>query len=243
MMNYYFITGVSRGIGKALAEELLKNKTNYVIGLGRTSTIEHKQFEFISIDLRKLELVKSYKFIDIIDAESITLVNNSGMLGDVNHVGKVENQAIIDTFNLNSIAPAILMNSFANSYQDFEGKKLVVNISSGAGRHTIESWSSYCASKSALDMFAAVANEEQQKHYSGNAIKFLSVAPGIIDTKMQDEIRTVDKQRFSKVDTFINYKNENQLVNPVELALQLIELMSNSSQYTNPLLDIRELNL
>ena len=242
-MNYYFITGVSRGIGKALVEELLKNETNYVIGLGRTSTIEHEQYEFIAVDLLNLELVKSYKFINIIDAESITLVNNSGMLGDVHHVGSVESQAIIDTFNLNTIAPAVLMNNFASSYQNFKGKMLVLNISSGAGRHAIGSWSSYCASKSALDMFTAVASEEQGKHYSENAIQFLSIAPGIVDTKMQDEIRTFDKERFSEVAKFINYKKEKQLASPAELALQLINLMTNSSQYTNPLLDVRELNL
>jgi len=240
-MNYFFITGVSRGIGKALLEELLKEDSNYIIGLGQNSTLKHERFEFVKIDLRDLDNVKQYRFIDIIDAESVTLVNNSGMLGDVNRVGAIDNQAIIDTFKLNTIAPALLMNSFAQAYQNFSGKKLVLNISSGAGRHTIESWSSYCGSKSALDMFSSVAESEQQTAYGSNGIKFLSVAPGIVDTQMQTEIRAVDKDHFSRVDTFINYKKENMLTDPQRLAVQLVDLMKNSSKYQNPLLDVREL--
>ncbi|MDF1550664.1 MAG: SDR family NAD(P)-dependent oxidoreductase [Bacteroidales bacterium] len=240
-MHYYYITGVSRGIGKALVEELLKNENNYVIGIGRTNALKHERFEFIKLDLMKLDLVKEFRFIQIIDAQSITLVNNAGMLGNVNHVGKLDNQSIIDSFSLNTIAPAILMNNFALAYQQFDGKKLVLNISSGAGRHTIESWSCYCGSKSALDMYTAVAETEQAEFYKSNPVKFLSVAPGIIDTQMQNEIRAVDKSRFNKVDTFINYKEEGKLTNPKDLARQLIDLIDKSTSFNNPLLDIREL--
>lgn len=241
-MHYYYITGVSRGIGKALVDELLKNENNYVIGIGRTNELKHERFEFINLDLIKLDLVKEFKFIQIIDAESITLINNAGMLGDVNHVGKLDNQSIIDTYSLNAITPTILMNNFAMAYHQFPGKKLVLNISSGAGRHSIESWSTYCASKSALDMFTTVAESEQMSFYKNNSIKFLSVAPGIIDTKMQDEIRTVDKSRFDKVDTFINYKQEGKLTKPKDLALQLVDLINNSETFVAPLIDVRELS-
>ncbi|NJO89742.1 MAG: SDR family NAD(P)-dependent oxidoreductase [Chloroflexia bacterium] len=242
-MNYYFITGVSRGIGKALVEKLLKNENNYIIGLGRTSTIKHERFEFIEINLSNLELVKNHQFIQIIDAKSITLINNSGVLGYVDVVGNIENQSIIDTFNVNTIAPAILMNNFVNSYQNFKGKKMVLNVSSGAGRRAIDSWSSYCASKSALDMFTLVANQEQNNKYPGNGVKFISIAPGIVDTKMQDEIRELDESRFKDVNRFIGYKNESQLSDPGEVADKLVQLMENDHNYKETLLDIRDLNL
>ncbi len=242
-MDYYFITGVSRGIGKAIVEKLLKDENNYIIGLGRTSTIKHERFEFIEMDLGKLELVKNYQFIQIIDAKSITLINNSGMLGYVDVVGNIENQSIIETFNVNTIAPAILMNNFVNAYQNFKGKKLVLNVSSGAGRHAIDSWSSYCASKSALDMFTSVASQEQNNKYLENGIKFFSIAPGIVNTKMQDEIRELDESRFKDINRFINYKKENQLSDSEEVASKLIRLMENSDNYKDALLDIRELNL
>lgn len=240
-MNYYFITGVSRGIGKALAELLLKKQDTYVIGMGRTSAIKHERYEFVKIDLSNLDLVKNYQFIQIIDAESVTLLNNAGMLGDVNIVGQVKNQPIIDTFNLNAISPALLMNNFTKAYQNFSGKKMVMNISSGAGRHTVNSWSSYCATKAALDMFTSVANEEQKALKTENPVKFLAVAPGIVDTKMQEEIRAVDEAKFSDLKRFIKYKKENQLASPEEVAEKLILIMEHQDSYENPLLDIREL--
>jgi benzil reductase ((S)-benzoin forming) len=230
-------------LGKALVEELLKNENNYIVGLGRTSSIKHERFEFTKIDLSKLELVKNYQFIQIIDAESIILINNSGMLGYVDVVGNIENQSIIDTFNVNTIAPAILMNNFVNAYQSFKGKKLILNVSSGAGRHAIDSWSSYCASKAALDMFTSVANQEQKNKYQENNIKLISIAPGIVDTKMQDEIRGFDKSKFSEVNRFISYKKENQLTSPEEVAHKLIQLIGNSDNYKDTVLDIRNLEL
>lgn len=242
-MNYYFITGISRGIGKALVEELLKNQENYVIGFGRTNSLKHERFEFIEIDLTNVDLVKNYQFINIIDAESICLINNAGMLGDINVIGKTDNQSIIDVYNLNTITPALLINNFIKSYQSFEGKKVILNISSGAGRHTIDSWSAYCSSKSALDMFSKVGESEQNSQNHKNPVKFLSIAPGIVDTEMQREIRAVDKTNFKDIEKFINYKKENLLASPQEIALQLIKVIDKASEIKQILLDLRTLNL
>jgi len=44
ILNYYYITGTSRGIGKAFAEYLLEDPSNYVIGISREKTIEHPNY-------------------------------------------------------------------------------------------------------------------------------------------------------------------------------------------------------
>lgn len=242
-MNYYFISGTSRGIGKALAEELLKTENNYVIGFSRTNSIKHVHFEFIKIDLTKPEQVNDFRFINIIDAEHIVLINNAGMIGLVEHVGKLDNQSIINVFNINAIAPAILTNNFVKAYKAFCGKKIVLNISSGASRHAIESWSAYCASKAALDMFTSVSGFEQGLLYSDNPVRFISVAPGIVDTKMQDEIREVNKNSFNDVEKFIRYKSENKLSQPQIVAQKLVKLIENHEKYPGTILDLRELDL
>ena len=93
-MNYYYITGTSRGIGKALALLLLQENNNYVIGLSRTNTIEHERYEHIDFDLSNFEQVANYGFIDILDAEKVILINNAGMIGDVKHAGNIDNKYI-----------------------------------------------------------------------------------------------------------------------------------------------------
>jgi len=242
-MDYYFITGTSRGIGKALTLELLKDDQNYVIGFSRTNSIKHERFDHIPFDLTNLELVKNYRFIKIIDAKSIILVNNSGMLGNIRHIGSIDNQSIIDVFQVNTIAPFIIMNNFIRDYIDFEGKKLILNISSGAGRHPFESWSAYCASKAALDMLSEVANVEQSEKTVKNPVKVLSIAPGIVDTQMQTEIRSVDKADFGQLDTFIKYKEEKKLASVESTAKKLIAIMKNAHEFNKVALDIREINI
>ena len=239
-MHYFYITGTSRGIGKALAEKLLTVEDNYVVGISRSKSISHKHYEHIQLDLNELEVVKNFQFIQLPDAESITLVNNSGLLGDTKHVGNTNPDMIIKTYNVNIVAPSVLMNNFVRAYQDIPVQKTILNISSGAGRHTIESWATYCASKAALDMFSEVA-EEEQRQFSQYGIRVFSVAPGIVDTKMQDEIRDVSETNFSDVGRFINYKKEGALSSPAEVAKKLEKILSIQSDLEAVKLDVRQL--
>ena len=56
-----YITGTSSGIGHALAQQLLE--ANYfVVGLGRSNNIKHSNYEFISLDLRKVNDVQNFNF-------------------------------------------------------------------------------------------------------------------------------------------------------------------------------------
>ena len=50
-MNLFYITGTSSGIGFALANLLLKDSNNIVIGLSRRNNIEHKNYHHITHDL------------------------------------------------------------------------------------------------------------------------------------------------------------------------------------------------
>ena len=241
-MNYFYISGTSRGIGKALAEELLKDSNNYVIGFSRTNSVKHKHFEFIPIDLSDTAKAMQFSFIDIIDADSITLINNSGMIGQVDHMGKIENNSLIETFNVNVISPAILINNFIIAYQNISCKKLVINISSGAARNPIESWGAYCASKAALDMYTSVAQLEQDVLDLSSPVKFFSIAPGIVDTQMQDQIRNVSHDSFGEVDKFIAYKEENKLLQASLVAIKIKNIIENSDKISKTIIDLRELD-
>ncbi|MCF6239768.1 MAG: SDR family NAD(P)-dependent oxidoreductase [Bacteroidales bacterium] len=240
-MNYYYVTGTGKGIGKALALHLLQNEENYVIGLSRTNVIKNERFEFIPINLKNFDEVKKFQFIDIQDADKIVLINNAGIIGHINHVGAIDNNSIYETFMVNSIAPAVLMNNFIKAYQKQKIEKIVLTVSSGAGRHAIESWAAYCASKSAIDMFSWVADEEQKLSKNDYPVKIFSVAPGIVDTQMQTQIRNTDKSDFSGVDKFIEYKNKNMLNSPEKTAELLGQILQNPENFDMVLLDVREI--
>jgi benzil reductase ((S)-benzoin forming) len=69
------------------------------------------------------------------------------------------------------------------------------------------------------------------------------VAPGIVDTKMQDEIRDVNETSFSDVGRFIKYKAENKLIKLVDVAQKLCKLIENSDNVQQVLIDLREIDL
>ena len=99
-------------------------------------------------------------------------------------------------------------------------KKLILNISSGAANKAIASWSTYCATKSALDSLTAVINEEKHQN-----LKILSISPGVVDTNMQEEIRNANPKNFPLHQNFVDYYNHNELISPKLAAHKLLKIM------------------
>ena len=82
MQKAAFITGPSKGIGKAIAELLLAN--NYLVfGFSRNNNIKHKNFTFIKIDLSNLDQVQKLQ-LPKVQSEEIILVNNAATIGEIN---------------------------------------------------------------------------------------------------------------------------------------------------------------
>jgi len=132
-MNYYYITGTSRGIGKAIALELLKSDKNFVFGISRTNTIEHKNYkhynkDFNNIcDLYDISLSELIDFDELQNPEKIVLINNSAVLGEIQQLGKKIDvelfripypvEAVVNGLKKNNL-PAIYMKMYR------KGKKL-----------------------------------------------------------------------------------------------------------------------
>ena len=238
-MNYYFITGSSKGLGKSLTDLLLKEENNTVYGLARNCTIQHKKYHHTIIDLSKLSEVMKFEFPKINTADRIVLINNAGSIGHVEHLGKVNNEQLIEGYHVNLISPSILMNNFIAAFSGLMTEKIVLNISSGAGRNPIDGWGMYCASKAGLDMLSSVLKEET--NVDGQKIKVLSLAPGIIDTGMQAEIRKAKQTGFSKIDRFMNYKKDGDLVEAPLVAKKVLRFLNEEDLLENTICSVRNL--
>ncbi len=236
-MNYFFITGSSQGLGKSLTKLLLQDANNFVHGFSRNQTIEHSNYTHYTIDLSDLTQVQKYQFPILENPEKIVLINNAGIVGEVGHVGNINNQKIIDCYNLNLIAPSIITNNFISKYS--VAKKLIINISSGAGRTPIDGWNVYCATKAGLDMFSQVINEEAK--INNDDLSVLSLAPGIIDTGMQTTIRSSKKEGFSNIERFIEYKENGDLASPIDTAKQVLRFIKESELQQNVICSVRDL--
>lgn len=242
-MNYYIITGASKGIGRALAEELLKEDNNRVIGVSRTCTIKHANYRHQPLDFSDIEAVEhnlQKVFTPLQQAEKLVLVNNAGVIGDIGYVGEgMPNERFEFVFDINVIVPAILMNTFLQVYQHLQCPKVIVNVSSGAAQHPIDGWASYCASKAAIDMLSMTVQKEQEMR--GNPVKVFALSPGIVDTGMQEQIRQSDEQKFSSVERFRDYKEKGDLASPEEVGSKIADFLQNTNRYNEVIVSVRDM--
>ncbi|GJM60008.1 SDR family NAD(P)-dependent oxidoreductase [Persicobacter diffluens] len=241
-MHYYIITGSSRGIGRALVEQLIKEENNFVIGISRSYRESSDRYHHIEFDLGDIADLKQqvFHFFEKIQApQKVVLINNAGTLGEIGHVGGLSSDGLEKVMNLNVTAPTILMNEFVKQYAGISADKIILNISSGAGKYPVDGWSAYCASKSALDLFSKVVAEECILNENG--IKVFSVAPGVVDTEMQSTIRKADQQEFRTLGKFLKLKEDQLLSAPEAVADKLLQIIKESDKYAEVLLDVRKL--
>lgn len=239
-MDVFIITGASKGIGYELAKQL-QDKGKRVIGLARTASnhIEH----FVQVDL--LETSKLEKVMDTIidenylEGTSFTLINNAGIVDPIGIAGSISSKELEKALAINLTAPMIVTNRFIAKLKDFEGDKRVVNISSGAGRNPYEGWGVYCTTKAGLDHYSrVVAIEQEAAQYP---VEIVSIAPGIIDTGMQEKIRESEAEAFPLLDKFIAYKEEGYLSSAEMTARKLIHFIENKDfNEVGPIADIRQ---
>ena len=241
-MHYYFITGTSQGIGQALAERALQDNDSQVYGFSRSQTIEHPRYTHASIDLSDIASLMSkvdQLFPSLEDAEKVVLINNAGTLGEVKYLGDLDDKRIAQLFNLNLTAPTILINHFIRTYQDSSAEKLIINVSSGAGKYPVDGWSGYCASKAALDMVSQVAALELEKKKQ-KRFRVFALAPGVVDTHMQGEIRKVDARDFSNLNKFKQYKANRELDDPAYTADKFFQLIQQPDHFKEVVQDVRK---
>lgn len=238
-MNYYFITGSSKGLGKAVAELLLQSENNFVFGYARGSSIIHQRYYHKHVDFANLDAVQKIKFPELKDAEKIVLMNNAGIVGEIKHVGNLTNQKLLDCYTINLIVPTIFANEFVKTYKKSAAEKLVVNISSGAAQSAIDGWNVYCATKAGLDMFSKVLQEES--NIDKTNFRVLSIAPGIIDTEMQQQIRSADTSNFSNINRFVDYKKNGDLASAQETAKKILRFINEPNLSQSVVCSVRDL--
>jgi len=242
-VTIYIITGASKGIGKAIAEELLQDENNLVVGVQRTNAIEHPNFRYQPMDFSDMEAVKhnlQKVFLPYEKAEKLVLINNAGVLGDIGYIGEdMPNERFEFVFDVNVVVPAMLMNTFLQVYRQHPAQKVIVNVSSGAGKYPVDGWASYCASKAAIDMLSLSVQKEQDAR--GTGVKVFALSPGVVDTAMQQHIREADADRFSNVQKFRDYKAKGELASPAEAGHKIVKFLYNTGQYREVLVSVRDM--
>jgi NAD(P)-dependent dehydrogenase (short-subunit alcohol dehydrogenase family) len=135
-------------------------------------------------------------------------------------------------------APLLLTAAFLRGSARFEVPRKVLNISSGLGRFAMAGSAAYCATKAGLDHLSrAVALEEAAR--PGGA-KIVSLAPGVIDTDMQVQLRSADPSRFAERERFANLKAEGMLDSAETAARKVLAWLDRPDFGSQPIADVRD---
>lgn len=250
-MRYFIITGTSSGLGEALAEQAVKNHhkvfcisrrlNNRLKELGAAM---HNGFWYFEQDLTEFSLITAlmnqiFSFIDPVTATEITLINNAGVVEPVGPLGKFSADEIHNHIGINLTAPFILSNEFIRESERFTCRKNIVNISSGAAANPYFGWSMYCSSKAALDMITRTVGLEQSG--KEHPVRIMSVAPGVVDTGMQEKIRQVNPADFPMKPKFEKLFLEKKLVSPHTAAEGIFQLLDADFDTNGIITDLRKL--
>ena len=212
------LTGHSRGLGAAIATELA-GRGIAVLALSRRQGADMQGVTQVALDLSDTAALTTWIAggalrAFLADADTALLVNNAGMLQPIGPLSGHDPAEIARAISLNVAAPLMLAAALAAADV---AERRVLHVSSGAGRNAYPGWAVYCASKAALDQHARAAALDQTE-----GLRIVSLAPGVIDTDMQAEIRATDVAHFPLRDRFQALKAEGALASPQDCAQKLV---------------------
>ncbi|CAN7681383.1 SDR family NAD(P)-dependent oxidoreductase [Variovorax sp. LjRoot84] len=244
------ITGASRGLGRAMAEQLLqpgqrllcisRQADEQLAARAREAGAELEQWQQ---DLAEpvAAAARLSAWLQDLDAKafaSATLINNAGTIGRPRPLSQAIAAELAHALRVGLEAPMLLTSAFLAATQGWRAERRVLNISSGLGRNAMASQAPYCAAKAGMDHFSrAVALEEAAL---GGGAKIVSLAPGVIDTDMQVQLRGAEAEMFPDRARFERLKAEGQLDTPATAAAKVLKYLARADFGTQPVADVRD---
>lgn len=249
-MDLYIVTGASRGLGRAIVEQLLApDRTLLTIArkpdhsLDAAAAAAGAQLEQWALDLAH-DVGVSARVEAWLHQQSVrrfataTLINNAGLLGRVGPVEAMDAESLAAVLRVGLEAPLLLTAAFLRATRNWTTQRRVLNVSSGAGRRVIAGWAAYCTVKAGLDHFARVAAEDEK--LLPNPARIVSLAPGVIDTDMQATLRSADAAGFPDKPQFVELKASGQLASAHDAAARCLAYLARLDFGIQPVADVRD---
>ncbi len=224
-MHAAIVTGVSRGLGEALAVALLARGCT-VLGIGRTASVKLRGKRFhsppaISRIRRSIAAAVAPALRDLaaLKPTAVTLINNAAVASPVGLVGRLDAAEVEAAIATNVAAPLVVADLFCRAFPDDLLPRRIINISSGAAQSAIAGSAVYCMSKAGIEMLtrAVVAD------HTSPSLECISLRPGIFETDMQAYMRSRDPAEFPSVGLFRGFKENGLLKDPADVATAIVD--------------------
>jgi benzil reductase ((S)-benzoin forming) len=233
-----FISGGSSGIGLALARAVPFAGAR-VIGISRGGA---EGLEHVAADLSdpagwRTASACFEREIPGFAGERVVFVHAAGTLEPMGFAGEVDDDGYASQVLLNSASPQVLGHAFLRAASRTAARCDLLMIGSGAAHTVYQGWSAYCAGKAAVDHWVRTAGAEQERR--GGRCRVLSIAPGVVATPMQEQIREMKADDFPDVERFIELHRDDELRDPDVVARELWDLLDRDLD-NGAVLDLRD---
>jgi NAD(P)-dependent dehydrogenase (short-subunit alcohol dehydrogenase family) len=233
-MHLYIVTGSSRGLGAALVEQLTR-PGHTVLGLARhdNPALKAEQWTLDLADpLPAAERLQAWLRANTGWA-SATLINNAALLSAPGPLAATGLAELSAAMRVGLEAPALLSRVFLAETAGVAQRR-ILNISSGLGRRAMAGSAAYCAVKAGLDHLSrALALEAPD-------VGVVSLAPGVIDTDMQVQLRSADPDRFPEQARFQGLKDGGQLQTAEATAAAVLRYLARPDFGQHVIADVRD---
>ncbi len=248
--HLYIVTGASRGLGLAMASQLLQ-RGHHLLCVSR-----HTQPD-LDTAARQTGAVLEQWSADLADASgtaerlrawlhdvsrgpfaSATLINNAGSIPALVPLRDSAPSDLAHALRVGLEAPMQLCAAFLGATRDWQVPRKVLNVSSGLGRRAMASQAGYCAAKAGMDHFTRCMALDEARLPQG--AKVCSLAPGVIDTDMQTQLRHAQAAQFPDQDRFARLHTDGQLSSPHDAARQVLAYLARPDYGAQPVADVRD---
>ncbi len=249
------LTGASRGMGLGIARGLI-DAGHQLLTLQRTPNPELQAraqarglaIEQWSVDLSEplavAERLRSHLSAHLsaqreaLQDAALNLINNAALLAEPGPLRDADLADLSRATRASLEAPLLLTAAFLGATQGARGPRRVLNVSSGLGRFALAGTASYCAAKAGVDHLSrAVALEEGE--VEGGA-RIVSLAPGVIDTDMQVQLRSGNAERFAHCSRFEQMKTSGALDSIDAAAAKVLAWLQREDFGRDPIGDVRQ---
>ena len=200
------ITGSSRGLGKAIAEEFVAQGANVLICARDEQILESARLK-LSQKTTKSQSVYACQ-VDIANRQSVQqlyrtaidkfgkidiLVNNAGIQGEIGAIDEISLDEWIKTIDINLIGTVMVCKTFIPHFKN-NGYGKIINLSGGGAATPRPNFSAYAASKAAVVRFCETIAEELK----GTGVEVNCIAPGALNTRLLDEMLEAGQKKLGE---------------------------------------------
>ena len=228
-----WVTGAGRGIGRAAALALAEQGAAVAL-VSRTQD----EVEQVAKEIRARGGTAIASLLDVSNWDMVNwtaqqvvaalgpidiLINNAGVLEPLGKIWETDPEQAGRLFDVNLSGAYYCLRAVLPDMLK-RGRGVIVNVSSGAATSTTQGWSVYAASKAGLDHLTRNAASDLQ----GTAIRVYALHPGLVDTRMQETLRSAPPDRLppARRQFFVEQKEAGNVQSPEVPARTMLWLCS-----------------